>query len=328
MPASLPLRLRGFAFAPDAPPRPLASLEELRAVILEKRFAWLDAEGEPGPETEAWLREHLDWHPIVLQNIKQASARARLTPFEDYTHLSFTARVPGAGTEDAPEKAEVDAILGPGYLITFHACPIPVVDALLEGVTGWKSPPKSPDLLLYRLLASAVDVLEPEVENLDAALSGLEDEALYEPRPDLLDRIVVTRDALYLLHLSLTPQLQVVHDLTSGASRFVTPYARPFFRSLENRLRGLIDDIAIYREVAQNALELYRSSITHKTNETIRVLTVVSTPLLVLTFLTGLYGMNVRLPFAQSPRAFLGVVGISAAVFLGMLAWFRRKHWF
>ncbi|MCD6023510.1 MAG: corA [Fibrobacteria bacterium] len=328
MPASLPLRLRGFAFAPDAPPRPLASLEELRDVILEKRFAWLDAEGEPGPETEAWLREHLDWHPIVLQNIKQASSRARLTPFEDYTHLSFTARVPGAGAEDAPEKAEVDAILGSGYLITFHACPIPVVDALLEDVPGWKSPPKSPDLLLYRMLAAAVDLLEPEVENLDAALSGLEDEALYEPRPDLLDRIVVTRDALYLLHLSLAPQLQMVHDLTSGASRFVTPYARPFFRSLENRLRGLIDDIAIYREVAQNALELYRSSITHKTNETIRVLTVVSTPLLVLTFVTGLYGMNVPLPFADSPRAFLGIAGISAAVFLGMLAWFRRKHWF
>jgi magnesium transporter len=328
MPLPLPLRLRGFAFTPEAPPRPLNSLDEMLGATAEKRFVWLDAEGEPGPETEAWLKEHLDWHPIVLQNIRQESARARLTPFEDYTHLAFTARVPASGEGDAAEKTEIDAILGPGYLMTFHACPIPAVEALLADIPGWKTPPRSPDLLLYRLIAAAVDVLEPEVENLDAALAGLEDEALYEPRPDLLDRIVVTRDALYLLHLSLAPQLQVVHDLTSGASRFVTPYARPFFRSLENRLRGLIDDIAIYREVAQNALELYRSTITHKTNETIRILTVVSTPLLVLTFLTGLYGMNVPLPFAQSPRAFLGIAGISAAVFLGMLAWFRRKRWF
>jgi magnesium transporter len=328
MPPALPLRVRGFAFAPDAPPRPLDSLEDLRVATSEKRFVWLDAEGEPGPETEAWLREHLDWHPIVLQNLKQASSRARLTPFEDYTHLAFIARVPGAGEGGEAEKAEVDAILGPGYLATFHAYPAPVVDALLAEIPGLKNPPKSPDLLLYRMIAGTVDVLEPEVESLDAALSGLEDEALYEPRPDLLDRIVMTRDALYLLHLSLAPELQMVHDLTSGASRFITPYARPFFRSLENRLRGLIDDIAIYREVAQNALELYRSAITQKTNETIRILTVVSTPLLVLTFLTGLYGMNVPLPFAHSPRAFLGIAGVSAAVFLGMLVWFRRKRWF
>jgi magnesium transporter len=325
MPA--PLRIRGFAFAPDAPPLPLESLEVLATPAVDKRFVWIDAEGQPGPETEAWLREHLDWHPIVLQNIKQASSRARLTPFEDYTHLAFIARTPGAG-EEAAQAAEIDAILGMGYLVTFHQEPVPILDRLLEELPGWKVPPKSPDLLLYRMISAAVEATAPEVETLDAALSGLEDEALLNPQPDVLDRIVITRDALYLLHLSLAPQLQMVHDITSGASRFITPYARPFFRSVENRLRGLIDDVTIYKEVVQNSLELYRSSITHKTNETIRVLTVVSTPLLVLSFLTGLYGMNVPLPLAGRPHAFMLIAGISVAVFVGMLAWFRHRRWF
>jgi magnesium transporter len=331
----LPLRIRGFAFAPDSPPRPLNSFEEMSALPTDKRFIWIDAEGDPDPETEKWLKEHLDWHPIVLQNIKQASSRARLTPFEDYTHLSFIGRSSAAGSapeEDSeidPERAtEIDAVLGAGYLITFHREPVPFMERLLAEVPVLKSPPKSPDLLVYRMISAAVEELAPRVENLDAALTGLEDEALYNPRPDLLDRIVVTRDALYLLHLSLAPQLQMLHDITSGASRFFTPYARPFFRSLENRLRGLIDDIAIYREVVQNTLELYRSAITHKTNETIRVLTVVSTPLLVLTFLTGLYGMNVPLPLAQTPHVFALIAGFSVIVFLGMLWWFRRRRWF
>jgi magnesium transporter len=322
-----PLRIRGFVFAPDSPPRPLDSLEEMTGNTTGKRTVWIDAEGEPGSGDEAWLRERLDWHPIVLQNIRQASSRARLTPFEEYTHLSFMAPTSRAGGEAAP-VVEVDAILGAGYLITFHRDPVPGLDGLLAEIPGMKSSPKSPDLLLYRMIATAVEAVAPEVETLDAALTSLEEEALSGPRPDLLDRIVVTRDALYALHLSLAPQLQMLHDVTSGASRFVTPYARPFFRSLENRLRGLIDDIAIYREVVQNTLELYRSSITHKTNETIRVLTVVSTPLLVLTFLTGLYGMNVRLPLANDPRAFSLLVGVCGAVFLGMLFWFRRRRWF
>lgn len=140
-----------------------------------------------------------------------------------------------ASSVEAGESAEVDAVLGAGYLITFHRDTLPLLDRLLAEIPAMKSPPKSPDLLLYRMIAATVDAAAPEVENLDAALTGLEDEALYEPRADLLDRIVVTRDALYLLHLSLAPQLQMLHDITSGASRFVTPYARPFFRSLEIR---------------------------------------------------------------------------------------------
>lgn len=322
-----PLLIRGFAFSPEAPPRALDSLEEACKAAPDKNYVWIDAQGELDPETEAWLKARLDWHPIVLQNIKQASSRARLTPFDDYTHLSFLARSADAGITAASAR-EVDAILSGGYLITFHRDPLPVVESLLTEIPGLKSLPKSPDLLLYRMVADAVDAASPEVETLDEALTDLEDEALKNSRPDLLDRIVVTRDALYVLHLSLTPQLQMLHDITSGASRFITPYARPFFRSLENRLRGLIDDIGIYREVVQNTLELYRSSITHKTNETIRVLTVVSTPLLVLTFITGLYGMNVELPLSHYPHAFAVLAGASVVTFLGMLVWFRRRNWF
>jgi magnesium transporter len=336
-----PIFLRGFAFEPGIPALPVNSWDALDGRDGGKdggkdgkRFVWIDAEGEPGAETEARLRERLDWHPIVLQNIRQASLRARLTPFEDYTHLTFFIPVPGGMDEEregAPDEArneEVDAILGPGYLITFHRAPIPILTALIAELPGWKTPPKSPDLLLHRLIFSAIEALAPAIDDLDGALNALEDEALNRPGPELLERIVMMRDALFLHHLSLAPQLQMLHDITSGASRFVTPYARPFFRSTENRVRGLIDDVAIYKEVVQNILELYRSAITQSTNDTIRLLTVVSTPFLALTFLTGLYGMNVALPFAGRPHAFAGLVGISIAILLGMLVWFRRRQWF
>jgi magnesium transporter len=321
-------RIQGFFFEAEAPPIPLDSLDRLQGEAVDKKFVWLDVEGEVDAETEHWLKERLDWHPIVLQSIRQASLRARLTPFENYTHISFLAEVSAADDEDDARAADVDAVLGPGYLVTFHDEPVPLLARLMAETPGLRKPPRSPDFLLFQMIAAAVDAAAPELESLDAALTGLESEALSSSRPDLLDRIVETRDALYMMHLSLAPQLQMLHDITSGSSRFVTPYVRPFFRSLENRLRGLIDDIAIYREVVQNTLELYRSSITHKTNETIRILTVVSTPLLVLTFLTGLYGMNVSLPFADSPYAFVLVATISLVLFLGMLFWFRRRKWF
>lgn len=318
-------RLRGFVFVPGGPPAPVTGWSDLQPNTPEKRFVWIDVQGPIDPATEDLLRGTLEWHPIVVQNIRQASSRARLTPFEDYTHLVLFDAL--ALVED-DRPAEIDAVLGPGYLVTFHAGPSPAIEGLLVDVPGFKSAPKSPDLLLHRLIFTAVEAAAPRVDAMDDALAALEDEALNRPEPDLLERIVALRDALFLQQLSLAPQLQMVHDITSGASRFVTPYARPFFRSTENRLRGLLDDVAIYKEAVQNTLELYRSATAHKTNETIRVLTVVSTPLLVLSFLTGLYGMNVPLPLAGTPHAFAGIVAFSGAIFLGMLVWFRRRRWF
>lgn len=321
-------RVRGYAFEPDIPPRVLNTLEELREEGPGKKFVWLDVEGPLDPAAETGLKERLDWHPIVLQNIRQSSTRARLTPFENYTHLSFGAVVHEDDGEGPARSVEVDAVIGEGYLVTFHQEPLPLMDQLHAGMPAQRKSPRSPDLLLYQVVAAGIESAAPELESLDDALAELEHEALNVSSPDLLDRIVETRDALYLLHLSLAPQIQMLHDVTSGACRFVTPYARPFFRSLENRLRGLIEEIAIHREVVQNTLELYRSTITQTTNETIRILTVISTPLLVLTFVTGLYGMNVSLPFSHSPRAFFVLLGISLAFFLGMLVWFRWRKWF
>ncbi|HEX2613670.1 MAG TPA: magnesium transporter CorA family protein [Fibrobacteria bacterium] len=327
---SEPPRLRGFVVTPGKPPEPASGWNDLQAnpaapvsPVPAGRFVWVDVEGELDAATSELLQERLGWHPIVVQNIRQASSRARLTPFEDYTHLVFFDPV-----ADDEHPAEIDAVLGPGYLVTFHSSRSPTLDQLFAELPGFKGTPKSPDLLLHRLVSAAVDATAPRVDAMDDALAALEEEALAHSGTELLERIVAVRDALFLQQLWLAPQLQMLHDLTSGASRFVTPYAKPFFRSTENRLRGLIDDIATYKEVVQNILELYRSAITHKTNETIRVLTVVSTPLLVLSFVTGLYGMNVPLPFAGTPHAFAALAVLCGVVFLGMLAWFRKRNWF
>lgn len=321
-----PPRIRGLAFVPGSPAHPVGSWEALDRFSGDKRFAWLDVEGEPDADMETLLGDKLGWHPVVFQGMRRPAARLRFTPFEDYSHLTVRAAAAGNGERER-RAAETDIVLGASYLITFHRAPVPWMDKVFEETGAMKSPPRSPDLVLSRILAGAVEASAPAVDRMDDVLTELEEEALYHPGSDLLERIVHVRDSLYMLHLSLAPQLQVLNDLTSGACRFVTPFARPFLKSAENRLRGLLDDVAIYKEVAQNSLELHRSAMTQKTNEVIRVLTVVSAPLLVLSFLSGLYGMNVGLPFEGHPLAFAGILGVSLGVFLLMMWWFRRRGW-
>ena len=322
-------QIRSYAFAPMTAPIPVSSWREALALFRgQGGFVWIDIEDEFDVELETVLVEKLGWHPTVLQNIKQPSSRPKLTPFEYYSHLTMHILPPDAMRSRDLRAREIDLVLGEDYLITFHHDKMEGVDQLLDELPQAKTSPKSPDLLVHRILALAGEALAPEVEHVNDVVAALEEEAFNQPGEDLLERIVHARDELFLLQRSLTPQLQVMLDVNSGASPFVTEYAHPYFKAQENRLRGLMDDINVYKEMAQAALELYRSSITHKTNETIRVLTVISIPLMVLTFLTGLYGMNVPLPFSGFHHVFWVMLGISLLVFSGMLWWFRRRKWF
>jgi magnesium transporter len=321
------VRIRGWIFKQGGAPEATESLEALDQIGGDqKRFVWLDFEGLTTPELESELADCMQWHPIVMQHIRMPGRKPRLNHFDDYAHLTLMA--PNPAGKDAPRRLiDVDCVLGHRYLMTFHRQPLAAIDAALTQAGDAKRLVRGPDLLLQRIVTALIDLFSPQVLDMDEVLGELEEEALENPRPDLLERIVLVRDELYMMHLAMAPQVPLLSELSSGASRLISAYARPFFRSAEIRLRGLLDDISTYKEVAQNALELYRSAITHKTNEIIRLLTVISTPLLILTFITGLYGMNIELPGAGSHHAFTVIAFLSGGIFVGLLFWFKRKGW-
>ncbi len=321
------IRIRGWVFRQGGVPQRLDTLEALDQIGGDqKRFVWLDFEGGTEPEMESELADRMQWHPIVMQHIRMPGRKPRLNHFEDYAHLTLMA--PNPAGKDSPRRlVDVDCVLGHRYLMTFHRRPMASLDTVLSQAGDAKRLVRGPDLLLQRIVTALIDQFSPQVQDMDEVLGELEEEALENPRPDLLERIVLARDELYMMHLAMAPQVPLLGELSSGASRLISAYARPFFRSAEIRLRGLLDDIATYKEVAQNALELYRSAITHKTNEIIRLLTVISTPLLILTFITGLYGMNVSLPGAGSQHAFTVIAFLSGGIFVGLLAFFKRSGW-
>jgi magnesium transporter len=129
--------------------------------------------------------------------------------------------------------------------------------------------------------------------------------------------------------LALSPQQLILAQLGSGVCRHVRPFIRPYFRDAENRLRNLMEEQNSYQEAVSNSLDLYRSAMSSRTNDAMKVLTALPALFLPLTFLTGLFGMNVNLPFhVESGMAFLWIVLTCAASFFGMLAFFRARNWF
>jgi len=321
--------LRGYRFTSGGGCEPIKEIGDLALIHNSTtRFIWIDLSSCPEGETERILKSEFKWHPTVLQHFRERSSRPRIAPYDGYSHITFHALRSGITGLNRALTLEIDSVLGSNYLVTVHTEYSPDLDEVFHQIPHASASLRGPDAVLHYLIQTMIDRYIPTVDALDAKLTALEQDALYRAHPPLLAKIVMARDEVLELKHALAPQVQILVELSTESTEEIRSDTRNYFRISEQRLRQIMDDLVVYKEVAQNALELYQSSITHRTNEIIRLLTVISTPLLVLTFLTGVYGMNVPLPGAHSPYAFVWICGVSVSLFIAMVYYFRKKKWF
>ena len=320
--------IRGYLIKADKSCTRVDSLGALEAAAAaDTKLLWFDVEGELSPEAEREFARVLGWHPIILENFHLSSSRPKLINFDRYSQITLHAL--DLSRERETPTSEIDVVIAKGYLVTYHQLPIQSIEETLEDLHSSRTVASSPDELLYQIVSHLVDKYVPAVEEKKDLITALEEEALYAPGKNLLERIVLIRDEIIDLGLALAPQQLILAQLASGVCRHIRPYVRPYFRDAENRFKNLIDEENSYKEVVANTLELYRSAMSSRTNDTMKVLTAMSAMFLPLTFLTGLFGMNVHMPFPVGHSVtFMVIVVACVAVFAAMMAYFRGRSWF
>jgi magnesium transporter len=320
--------LRGYLIKSDKTCTRIETLSVLEsATAADTKLLWLDIIGDLTPEAESELTRILGWHPIVMENFHLASSRPKLINFDRYSQVTLHALNLDA-PKDEVRTTEIDVVIAKTYLITYHKLPVRSIGETLEDLEKGRLTSVGADELLYHIVSHLIDKYAPVIESKRDLITALEEEALYQPGPDLLERIVLVRDEIIELGLAMTPQQLILAQLSSGGCRHVRPFIRPYFKDAESRLRNLIDEQSSFKEMLANSLELYRSAMSSRTNDTMKVLTAMSALFLPLTFLTGLFGMNVPLPLAQTHHAFIWIIAISVGSFVSMLAYFKIKSWF
>ena len=293
----------------------------------DTKMLWLDIYGDLSPETEAELTRVMGWHPIVLENFHLNSSRPKLINFDRYTQVTLHA-LNLVGPNDESSTVEIDIVLAKTYLITYHKHPVKSIGETLEDLHQGRFVSVGADELLYHIISHLIDKYAPAVESKKDLISGLEEEALYQPGADLLERIVLVRDEIIELGVSLAPQQLILAQMASGVCGHIRPFIRPYFKDAESRLRNLIEEQNSYKEMLANSLELYRSAMSSRTNDAMKVLTAMSALFLPLTFLTGVFGMNVRLPYAETHHAFIFIMLVCCSTFVGLMIYFKAKSWF
>ncbi|MGH8128592.1 MAG: magnesium/cobalt transporter CorA [Gammaproteobacteria bacterium] len=294
--------------------------------------SWLHVQGVPTPELLQRLAKSYGLHPLALEDVLR---RGQRTKFEVYDDQYFVVINQPRRTEQGELITnQVSFFLGKNYVITFD-----------DGVTDDFAPirdrlrakplirGRGADYLFYSLIDVVIDEGFPMLEDFGERMEVLEQAVLDEPTKALRNQIHYMKQELVQLRRAWWPQRDVMNTLIRDGEQFIGEATRLYLRDSYDHCLRIIDFTETYREMMSSLLDTYLSSVSQRMNDVMKVLTVVGTIFLPLTFITGLYGMNFdtaspwNLPELHWRYGYFYVLGVMLVVVLGMLLYFRRKRW-
>lgn len=288
---------------------------------------------DPSPRAEALLRDVFRFHPLAVEDALKDSHVPRVDDWTEYLYVVFHS-IDFDPETDHLRLHEVDIFLGRNYLVTYHNEPLGFLERDRRNIE--RDPANrmrhGSDHLLYRFLDAAVDEYMPAIEHLDEAIDEAQEQVFRRPKPDTLQTIFRVKRSGMKVHRVLSPQREVLNRLARDAYAVIADEHRVYFRDVYDHVVRVHDLTENLRDLVSGALDTYLSAISNRTNDIMKMLTIVTVMFLPMTFLTGFFGMNFfgeNLAFQTPlPRGLIFgatcVVMVLGFILLGWLARFRR----
>jgi magnesium transporter len=289
---------------------------------------WIDVY-DCTPSDLRYIGEVFDFHPLAIEDCLQPNPRAKVDHYEDYNFFVFHSLVYNEESEDDEiTSIELDVFLGPNYIVTIHPVALSAVGQVAR-VSRRSSllMDRGPDYLLYSIIDNIVDDYIPITDRLGERIDDLEDEIFASAPEEVNEEMLALRRTILMMRKVLLPQRRIFANVNGRYSFVIREENRPYYEDVVDHLDRILDSIETYRDLLSGSMDTYYSIVTVRTNEIIRVLTIVSTIMIPLTFITGLFGMNVNIPLQQNPYYFWYILGGMGLLALLMLQLFRRNRW-
>jgi magnesium transporter len=268
-------------------------------------------------------------HPLLLEDIVHSDQRPKLEDYDDY--LFFVLRM--LRYDEAKEELQseqVSLILGPNFVITFQELEGDVFDAVRARIRNGKGKIRKMgcDYLAYALIDSIVDNYFLVLEKYGEKIEVLQEEVLSQPTPETLQMIQGTKRDMIFLRKSVWPLREAINALQRGESSLVTDDVSVYLRDVYDHTIQVIDTIETFRDMISGTLDVYLSSVSNKMNEVMKVLTIIATIFMPMTFIAGIYGMNFKyMPELDWHWAYPVIWAVIIVLGVLMLMGFKRKKW-
>lgn len=310
-------------------------IEETFSCPENGKVSWINISGLGDVEILRQVGLNFRIHPLALEDMLNTGQRPKVEEYE--SQLFIVLQMAYATNDEDIVFEQVSMVLGKQFVITVqeeagHDVFGPVRLRLQQG--GGNVRYMKADYLAYTLVDAVVDHYFPLVESLGDSMEEFQERVLNDPTRERLRQLHDFRRAIAELRRAVWPQREVLAHLTRDETGLIEGQTKFFFRDCYDHTMIVLDLLETYRDATRNLMDLYLSSLSMRTNEVIRVLTVISSIFIPLTFIAGLYGMNfdrstsgLNMPELGWRFGYLYAIGLMLAVAVGMILFFKRKKW-
>ncbi len=305
------------------------NVQELAPYLESRESTWIRVQGLQQTEIIEAIGTLCKIHPLFLEDIVNTSQRPKAEDAGDYFFVII--KILSYDDERGSIKIEqFSFILAPNFLLSFEEKSGKIFDSVMERIKTGKGRIRKggTDYLAYCLIDIVVDNYFGLLEKLGEKIELIEEDLVTNPTPEILSQIHNLKIDMIFLRRSVWPLREVINTLALGESNLIKESSRLYFRDVYDHTIHIIDTMETYRDIVSGMLDIYLSSISYKLNEIMKILTILATIFIPLTWIAGWYGMNFKnMPELEWRWGYPMVIGVSIAVVTGMLLFFRRKGW-
>lgn len=307
-----------------------ARLEEFATRRDREQVMWIDVEGVHQPELIKRIGDLFSLHPLVLEDIVNTGQRAKIDDYDDYCFIVAKVLAPDPGGQ-LIYASQLSIIFTGNTVITFNEFGRGIFDPVLKRLkkANGKIRSRRSDYLLYVLLDLVVDNYFSVLEELTEIIENIEDEIFAEADKSTLMELHTVKRDIILIRKSVWPLREVINGFLRDEIPLVQEETKKYFRDVYDHTVRIIETVESSRDIIAGLFDIYLTSVSQRMNEVMKVLTVIATIFIPLTFIAGIYGMNFQyMPELSWRWGYFAALAMMAILGLGMAIYFKLKDWF
>jgi magnesium transporter len=309
-------------------------ISELIAYIKAKHINWINLDGLEDKSIVQKIADHFCLHTLLVEDIT-SDHQPKVEEYDDY--LFFTLKMLYRIEEDRIDYEQISFVLGKDYLLSFQEKEGDLFGALRERIRldQGRVRKKKADYLLYRLIDIIVDNYYSVLDAIGQKIETIEEDIYQNSIEQQFKNIQKLKKELIYLRKALYPLRDAMSKLIKDESGFIEPANIRYYRDVYDHVVHLIDSLDTYKDLTSALMDIYINTLNTRMNEVMKVLTIISTIFIPLTFIVGVYGMNFNteksvwnMPELNSPYGYPIVMGLMVLIVIGMMRYFKYKKWF
>ena len=307
----------------------ITEISELKKLKESETVSWLNIIGLSDVEKIEKLCNVFNIHPLVQEDIIHVHQRPKMEEHKDSLYIVLKMLNYNESEEDI-EVEQVSIVVGDNYVITFQERAGDVFDPIRKRLKNEKGRIRTmqADYLAYTLIDVIVDNYFIILEKIGDKIEIIEEELVNQPSDDTLQKIYKYKNEMIFLRKSVWPLREVINGLEKSDTKFINSSVKLYLRDVYDHTIQVIETVETIRDMLGGMLDIYLSSISNKMNEVMKVLTIIATIFIPLTFIAGIYGMNFEyIPELTWQNGYFVVLIVMAVIAAYMVYYFKKKKW-